>query len=330
MPTITGSTASTFKTVLGIAKEPQPATGTLVPPTDFIPVRKFDVKNTVTKLLDQSWRGAMVETTGVQNGTQSASIAIEGDAFPDTIGYYVVGMLGDLATVGSTAPFTHTVALLNSGNGQPVSYSITDSDSLSTRGYASTRWTDFSLTYDASKLLTYSATGLCWATQGTGSAPTQSYSTILPAPSWECAASYGGSATGVVQSAELSWKRSGAEAIFTLQNSQNPYEIHVGQITLVSKITIVAADETWLTDYLADTTKPLVLNMTPAGSAATQIQVTMTGHNLQNVNKSKGKSYIEFEVEGLAVGNTVDVGTSAGYSPCKVVLQNAKPSGTYA
>lgn len=330
MSTITGSTASIFQTVLGIALEPQPATGAPVDATDFIPVRKFDVKNTVTKLLDQSWRGSMVETVGVQNGPQSASVDIEGDAFPDTIGFWIAAILGDVTTTGSAPPFTHAIALLNSGNGQPPSYTITDSDPLSTRLYASTRLTDLTLTYDASKLLTYSATGLSWATQGTADAPTQSYSTLLPAPAWECAASYGGSATGIVQTAEVAFKRSGSEAIFTLQNSQNPYEVHVGQIAVTTKITIVAADETWLTDYLADTTKALVLNMSPAGSSTTQIEITATGHNLQSVSKSKGKSYIEFEVEGLMVGNTTDVGTSGGYSPCKVTLQNSEPSGTYA
>lgn len=403
----TGQTASSFKTVLGIAEEPQPATGTPVAAQAFIPARKLEVENKVVKLADQSWRGSMVETVGMQNGPQSAGIAIEGDAFPATIPYFLAGMLGDIAytggtttgtpttttttltagvtttftvasgtgiTVGTvlaldtstllelvtcitgttgttviisqpvakthsgtvavqpvTAPFTDTIALLNSGSGQPTSYSITDSDSLSTRIYASTRWSDLSLTYDASKLLTYSATGLSWATQNTTSAPVPSYDSLPPAPAWACAASYGGSSNATVQSAELSFKRSGCECIFTLQNTQNPYEVHVGPITLDTKLTVVAADETFLTDYLANTSKVLTLDLTTGASATLiDIKVQMSAHNIQSVKKSKGKSYIEFDTGGIAIGNTTDIGLSGGYSPCLVTCKNAAVPGSFA
>lgn|ERR1700753_695104 len=402
----TGQTASSFKTVLGIAEEPQPATGTPVAATAFIPARKLEVENKVVKLPDQSWRGSMVETVGMQNGPQSAGIAIEGDAFPATIPYFLAGMLGDIAYTGGTAsgtpttttgalvagtttvipvtsatgitpgtvlaidtstllelvtvlsvvslnvtitqpvakshagsvtvqpvtaPFTDTIALLNSGSGQPTSYSITDSDSLSTRIYASTRWSDLTLTYDASKLLTYSATGLSWATQGTASAPTPSYDSLPPAPAWACQASYGGSTNATVQTAELSWKRSGCECIFTLQNSPNPYEVHVGPITLDTKLTVVAADETFLSDYLANTSKVLTLDLTTGASASLiDIKVQMSAHNIQSVKKSKGKSYIEFDTGGVAIGNTTDIGLSGGYSPCLVTCKNAAAPGSFA
>ncbi|MBX6769882.1 MAG: hypothetical protein IRY90_22470, partial [Actinomadura rubrobrunea] len=40
-------------------------------------------------------------------------------------------------------------------------------------------------------------------------------------------------------------------------------------------------------------------------------------------------SYVEYEIEALAVGNITDAGSSGGYSPCKVVLQNALPANSY-
>lgn len=402
----TGSTASSFKTVLGIAKEPQPATGTPVASTAYIPVRKFDVSNKVEKLQDQGWRGSMVTAYGVQNGVQSSSIAVEGDAFADTVPWFLAGMLGDVQYSGGTnagspttttgaltagvttvipvtsatgivpgtvllidtstlqeavtvlsvvtlnvtitapvakshsssvavqpvtAPFTQTMALYNAGNGQPTSYTLTDSDALSTRQYASTRWTDLTLNWDTSKLLTYSATGLAWATQNTTTAPTQSYSGLLPSASWMCQASYGGSPVGNVQTAELAFKRQNSECIFTLQNTQNPFEVHVGPLELTSKLVLVATDETWLTDYLADTGKVLTLALTNgSGATAVQITVRMSSHYATQVNKTKGKSYIEFDVAGLAVGNTADIGLSAGYSPCLVTTQNAVSPATFA
>lgn len=402
----TGSTASSFKTVLGIAKEPQPATGTPVASTNYIPVRKFDVVNKVEKLQDTGWRGSMVTAYGVQNGVQSSTIAVEGDAFPDTLPWFLAGILGDVAYTGGTnagtpttttgalvagtttivpvtsatgitagtvllidtstlqeavtvlsvaslnvtltapvakphtsgvavqpvtAPFSQNMALYNGGNGQPTSYTLTDSDALSTRQYASTRWTDLTLNWDTSKLLTYSATGLAWATQSTTTAPTQSYGGLLPAASWMCQASYGGSVVGNVQTAEVAFKRQNSECIFTLQNTQNPFEVHVGPLELTSKLVLVATDETWLTDYLANSQKVLTLALTNgSGASAVGATIRMSGHNLSQVTKTKGKSYIEFDTAGLAVGNTADVGLSAGYSPCFVTTQNAVAPGTFA
>lgn len=403
----TGSTASSFKTVLGWALEPQPATGTPVAAANYVPVRKLEVENKVVKLKDESWRGSMVSTVGVQNGVESATTSIEGDAFPTSIPWFLSGILGDVQYSGGTstgspttttalltagvstvvavtsatgiiagtvllldtstlqeavtvlsvaslnvtltapvakshtsgvavqpvtAPFTDTIALYNGGNGQPVSYTITDSDSLSTRQYPSARFTDLTLTYDSSKLLTYSATALSWASGNPlGSALTPSYDSFGPAPAWACQASYGGSPVGYVQSAELAFKRAGAEAIFTLQNTQNPFEVHVGPLDLSTKLTIVAEDDTWLTDYLSNNIKVLTLNLTSGtGANLTQIQVRMSSHDVMSAKKNKGKSYIEFDTTGMAIGNTTDVGASAGYSPCLVTCQNQVAPHTFA
>lgn len=404
----TGSTTSSYQTVVGVAPEPQPATGTPVAAAAlYVPVRKLTEKNVIVKLEDLSWRGSMVETVGVQNGPMSATIAAEGDAFPDTFPFFLAGILGDVAYTGGTttgspttttgaltagtstvvpvtsatgivtgtvlaidtagllelvtvlsvaslnvtltqpvakshltaatvqpvtAPFTDTIALYNGGNGQPVSQTWTDSDPLSTRQYASTRFSDLTVTFDSSKLVTYSATGLSWATQSTTTAPAgPSYASFGPAPAWACQASYGGSTTATVQMAELSFKRSGSECIFTLQNTQNPYEVHVGPIALTVKLTIVASTELFLTDYLAGNQKVLLLNLTQgSGATATQIQFQMSKLDLTDVTKNKGKSYIELDVTGKAIGNTTDVGLSAGYSPCVATVKNAVAPHTYA
>lgn len=405
----TGSTASSYQTVIGVAPEPQPATGTPVAAAAaYVPVRKMTPKNTIVKLDDLSWRGSMVETVGVQNGPQSASLAIEGDAFADTFPFFLASILGDVAYTGGTnvgsstttstaltagttttftvvsgtgitvgtvlaldtstllelvtcatgttgttvvltqpvakshtgtvtvqpvgAPFTDTIALYDGANGQPVSQTWTDSDPLSTRQYASTRLSDLTVTFDSSKLVTYTATGLSWVASSTISAPVApTYASFGPAPAWACQASYGGSTTPTVQMAELSFKRSGSECIFTLQNTQNPYEVHVGPITLTVKLTIVAATELFLTDYLSGNQKVLLLNLTQgSGATATQLQFQMSKLDLTDVVKNKGKSYIELDVTGKAIGNTTDIGLSAGYSPCQVTVKNAVAPHTYA
>lgn len=325
----TGATASSYQTVVGIAPEPQPASGTPVVPTQFIPVKSAEPNNKPLKLEDQSWRGSMVTTVGIQNGPQSAEIALGGDAFPDTVGFMLAGILGDVATTGSAAPYDTTISLYNGGNGQPQSYTITDSDPLSTRAYASARFSELTLKWDASQLLTWDATALAWV-GALAAAPTSSYSGVVPSASWQCAATLGGVAVPNLKTAELSWKRDGAEAIFSLQNNANPYEVHVGPINLDVKLTWIAANENPLTALLANTIQPLVLDLsTGAGATATQLKVTMTAFDYTEAKKSKGNSWIEFDTTGKAIGNVTDAGASGGYSPCKVALKNAYPVNTY-
>jgi len=197
----TGSTASTYQTVLGIAKEPQPATGAPVAATAFIPVKKLEPDNKPVKLYDESWKGSMVEITGVQAGVQSAELSLGGNVYADTVGWFLAGMLGDVATTGASAPFTHTMALLNSGNGQPTSYTLTDTDPLSTRQYASCRFSELTLKWDAAELLTWEGKAIGW-TGATASAPTSSFSTIPPVPAWALTATIGGVAAPNVKSVE--------------------------------------------------------------------------------------------------------------------------------
>lgn len=325
----TGSTASTFQTVLGIAKEPQPATGAPVAASAFIPVKKLDPKNKPVRLYDESWRGSMVDVTDVQAGVQSAEIALGGNVYADTVGWWLAAMLGDVVTTGASAPFTHTMALQNGGNGQPTSYTLTDTDPLSTRQYASSRFSELTLKWDAAELLTWEAKAIGW-TGALGSAGATSFGALPPVASWSATATIGGVAAPNVKSVEVSFKRDGSEPIFTVQNQQNPYEVHVGEIAVEAKIQFVAKDEQPLLDFLNNTTQPLVLNYaTGAGSSAVQLQITMTRWNYNDVSKDKGNSWIEFAADGKAIGNVTDAGASGGYSPCKVVVKNALPASTY-
>jgi len=324
----TGSTASSYQSVLGIAKEATP--GTPVAATAFIPVRDIKPKPNIRKLMDSSWRGSMVDVVGVQAGVQSAELSVSGDAFPDTIPWLLAGLYGSVTTTGSSAPYSHVITLLNSGNGQPTAYTVTDSDPLSTRQYASSRVTELKLSWSSEELLNYDVTWMSWMGTPT-TAPTTSYTTLLPAPSWQCAASVAGSAVSNLREVEITWKRNDANPIFTLANQTSPYEIHVGPLSAEVKLTWVAATEQPLLDLLANTSQALQLNLTSgAGAGLTQIQVASSAFMYTGVEKDKGSSWIEYSATGVFVGATADAGASGGYSPGKITVQNAVTSGTYA
>jgi hypothetical protein len=90
-------------------------------------------------------------------------------------------------------------------------------------------------------------------------------------------------------------------------------------------------NDTQLTNYLTNTQPAIVVNWTQgSGSTATQIQFTLTKGAYTAAAITRDKDFVEIDVDINAMGNTTDAGSSAGYSNVKWVLQNAKPSGTYA
>jgi hypothetical protein len=67
-----------------------------------------------------------------------------------------------------------------------------------------------------------------------------------------------------------------------------------------------------------------------AGAAAVQIQATITKGAYTAAVIERGDDFVKVTVDINAQGNTTDAGSSGGFSNIKWVLQNAKPSGTYA
>ena len=102
------------RSYLGIAKEA--TKGTIVPPTDFIPVAKDSLKpvDIVDPLYDQGLRGSNVLNYNYIQGRTRSTFDFGGAVFADTIGYSIAGLLGSVDTTGGSAPYTHDITLLNS------------------------------------------------------------------------------------------------------------------------------------------------------------------------------------------------------------------------
>jgi hypothetical protein len=319
------STYAALRTVVGVAKEPVKGTG--VAPTFFPVVKKYDPHDKQLKLLDNGWRGSMSEDYGMQNGPRSAEIDCSGDVFADSIGWWLVGVLGSEAAVG-TAPCVHTIGLQNSGDGQPPTYSWTDNEGgLQTRRIAGAVCNELTLKFDAAGLMTYDAkmTGFASSPQ---SAPTSAYTTVVPIPNWVGAVTIGGAADVAVQNFELAIKRKTVETVFTL-GSQDPYTIHVGGLEVTTKMTLVAQDESRILSYLNDSQEAVVATFSQGASQSLAFQ--MSQHYTDDAKIARGKSYIEVETTGRAMANATDAtGTGGGgLSPLLATLKNALPAGTY-
>lgn len=325
------------RSYLGIAKETRPTPGSLPTPvaaTDFIPYTSITPVDNVAYLDDKGMRGSMVEEYNVIQGQIYSEFDLGGDVFADTIGYLVGGVLGDVVTSGSTAPYAHAITVLNSqaDGAQPTTWTLSDYYSLgtaSTRQFAGTQWSSIDFKFSADALLTYSAKGMGYQSVVAAN-PTPSFSTVTPLPSWTGTTTLNGTETAILADGNCNIKRT-VTPIFTVKGDQSPYQMFAGPVTVDGSLTLVFESDTQLEYYLNNTQPSLSIDFTQGSGANLQqvkLQMTKCAFTMGKIERSK--DYIELGVTYKAIANTTDHGASLGYSPIKVVLQNAKPANTYA
>jgi len=124
------SVQNSVRSFIGIAKEV--TKGTPVAPTDYLLVEADSLKpaDIIDPLYDKGLRGSLVDSYNYIPGRTRSTFDFSSAAFPDGIGYALTGLLGSVATTGSSAPYTHTISLKNNltaaADAQPISYTLTD------------------------------------------------------------------------------------------------------------------------------------------------------------------------------------------------------------
>jgi hypothetical protein len=287
----------------------------------------------IDPLYDTGLRGSNVVNYNYIPGRTRSTFDFSSAVFADTVGYALTGLLGSVATTGSTAPFTHTISLKNSAvaaaDDQPISYTLTDFYAASVRAYPGCQFSDFSLKFNADGMLEYDAKTTGWLSSA-ASTPTPSFSTVLPTPVWQGTVSIGGSTVSDAMTGNIDMKRN-VTPVYGIAQTQNPYQVFLGPLETTGKITFIMEDNAELTRYLTNTQPAIVLNWAyGAGAAAVQIQATLTKGAYTAAVIERGQDFVQVTVDINAQGNTTDAGSTAGFSNIKWVLQNAKASGTYA
>lgn len=327
------SVQQSVRSYLGIAKEV--TKGTVVAPTDFIPVAKDSLKpvDIIDPLYDTGLRGSNIVNYNYIPGRTRSTVDFGGAVFADTVGYGIAGLLGSVATTGASAPYTHTISLKNSltsgADDQPISYTLTDFYAADVRSYPGCQFSDFSLKFNADGMLEYETKATGWLSSAV-SDPTPSFSTVLPTPVWRGTVSIGGSAVSTGMTGNIDMKRN-VTPVYGISSTQNPFNVFLGPLEVSGKITFIMEDDTELTRYLTNTQPAIVLNWAyGAGAAAVQIQATITKGAYTAAVIERGDDFVKVTVDINAQGNTTDAGSTGGFSAIKWVLQNAKASGTYA
>ena len=324
---------ASVRSYLGIAKEA--TKGTVVAPTDFIPVAKDSLKpqDMVDPLYDTGLRGSNVLNYNYIPGRKHSTFDFGGAVFADTIGYGLAGVMGACATTGASAPYTHTISLLNSltagTDTQPISYTLTDFYAVAVRSYPGCQFSDFSLKFNADGMLEYDT-----KTTGFSSSvvtdPTPTFSTVLPTPVWRGTVSIGGSTVANAMNGNIDMKRP-ATTIYGVASTQDPFQVFLGPLEVTGKITFIMETDAELTRFLNNTQPAIVLNWAyGTGATAVQIQATITKGAYTAAVIERGQDFVQVTIDLNAQANTTDDGASGGFAPIKWVLQNAKASGTYA
>lgn len=325
---------ASVRSYLGIAKET--TKGTAVAATDFIPVAKDSVKpaDIIDPLYDQGLRGSNVLNYNYIPGRTRSTFDYGGAVFADTVGYAIAGVLGSVATTGSSAPYTHTISLLNSvtsgADAQPISYTLTDFYAANVRQYPGCQFSSFSLKFNADGMLEYDAKTTGWLSSVVTPDPTPSFSTVLPTPVWRGTVSIGGGSVSTAMTGNIDMNRP-VTPVYGISATQNPYNIFLGPLEVTGKVTFLMENDTELTRYLTNTQPAIVLNWAyGAGAAAVQIQATLTKGAYTAAVIERGEDFVQVTVDINAQSNTTDAGSTGGFAPIEWVLQNAKASGTYA
>jgi hypothetical protein len=327
------SVQQSVRSYLGIAKEV--TKGTIVAPTDFIPVAKDSIKpvDVVDALYDTGLRGSNVVNYNYLQGRTRSTFDFGGAVFADTVGYGLAGLLGSVATTGASAPYTHTISLKNSlvsgADDQPISYTLTDFYAADVRSYPGCQFSDFSLKFNADGMLEYDTKTTGWASSAV-SDPTPTFSTLLPTVVWRGSVSIGGATVSDAMTGNIDMTRS-VTPVYGISNTQNPFQVFLGPLEVTGKITFIMEDDTELTRFLNNTQPAIVLNWAyGSGASAVQIQATITKGAYTAAVIERGEDFVQVSIDLNGQGNTTDAGSTGGFAPIKWVLQNAKASGTYA
>jgi hypothetical protein len=328
------------KQFIGVAKETTP--GTPVAMVATLPVEKFDPEDKPTPLIDKSMRGSMVSEYAYIQGVKQSEFSLSGPAYFDGLGYWLMNILGDITTSGASAPFSHAISTLNSGTGQPGTLTITDWQGLpatnQARQFTGACLSELTIKGNAeSELITYDAKGMGWASNIAGAIPTAAPTPALPLASWRALLGIGGPASGgTLDSTITDWEIKISrvlKAIFTAQNSQNPFVIQRGEVTVSGKLSFTApAAETSALLPLLNNTQPqfqwkMDNGLTLGNLLGITVDVQAAAFDTSKIDR--GGETVGYSSTFKAIASATNAGASGGVSPVKVTLQNALPAGTY-
>jgi hypothetical protein len=300
-------------TWLGVAKE---ATyGTAVSPTFFPPFKDVKPEDVIDYIKDQGIRGAMALTYNVISGIQRSTMDISTEAYPDSLGLFLLAILGSDTVTGATSPYSHAFKL--SRTAQPPSLTHSYYDGTAIRQFAGHIVEEVSLKWASNALLEVSVKSQGKVSTILGSALTPTSTATTPFAGWQFTGTLGGTANLNLIGFDISLKRK-LYVQHAANNSQNPTSIIAGGLEVTGKATFDKADDTELNAFLNNTQPSFVLTGTqPTSNYQLSINIGKCAFLKDPIT---AKEVVQGDVEFEAIDNTSNAG------PVAITLVNGTAS----
>lgn len=300
-----------------------------------VPVNDFLPEDKPKELIDAALRGSMVEEYGLIQGPKHAEWSIpDSPCFLDVLGYFLKNILGDLTTSGAGPDFTHAFSVLNSGTGQPGSLTLAQWQGLPTnnaRVYPGSCLSELTIKANAeTSLIEWSAKGMSWPSADAASAITSSPSVASPLAAWRYQLGIGGPASGgtlVLTTNE--WSVTIARKLrvqHTGQNTQNPFIIQRGPVSISGSINFSKPSDESALDYMLNNSQPqlqIVATNGLAGASLLSLQIDCQVAAFNSSKISFSEEAIGYATTFKALANTTNAGASGGRSPGKFTIGTA-------
>ena len=279
---------------------------------------------------DKSLRGSPVDLYDDVPLTRHDEYDFKGYVYCDTFPGLLLALLGGPDTAGTSAPYTHTIPLLNAAESgsQPPSFSGADVDlvenlgtSVNAKQFTGSQLSELTLDFAATGALGFQAKFI--ANPYTQIAkPSSSFSTEILIPAYNGAISFGGSQSYVVEKGQLALKRN-AVPIFTI-GQQGPYRNWAGPMSVAGSFELlVLADDLTQINGLTYFKQAVTLTFTDPVSAHS-VFFQMSRVQFKDPKIVRDQPYVRATVSFAGEANSTDA--TSGYSPITTRVTNAVSS----
>jgi hypothetical protein len=278
--------------------------GTPVVPAVYVPYNSLKFSDDYKKIIDEGRRGGIVKDWAVYNGPRSGSVEMEGDVYPETMGYFFKGILGGYSVTGASAPYTHTFTAAPT---LPSSMTLQEFYGITERQFSGAVLSELDVKFDVENVVTFTAKWLTKASTVVTTTTPSYASQTNPFMGYTLTFKIGGSSNVNLVSGEFSIKRP-VNLLWTANNTQDPSRFSAGRIEITGKFLVDAEDETELLNYLNGTQTSLDFLFTR--DANTSLDVQFNKVDFTKITPDIGQEYVRMDCEFRALYNTVDNGNT--------------------
>ena len=325
MPTPQAVAYANSNTWVGAAIE---TSGPAAAPAFWIPVITPKLGPKITQLKDYSVRGGMSESWGMKQGPRHDELNFKFLCQLDVLPSVMRSVLGSVDTVGPVNNlWSHTLSLLNTGNGQPPTYSWFDYDGRTVRQMSGGVTDRVTLTWKADGLCEVAVRVLGQPFTVAGISTANIISNQPPTTGWDSTLTFNSQAKTTLMASTVIWDRK-CTVIDTMDGftNQGPYSIFASPLATFIEAEVINTDDTELTAYTTGNQVPYNLAFQNTSAPGASMVLDFQTSKVSVGGQQRGqKGIITTLIQVASFPNTLDE-SGTGTSPSRVTITNSQSS----